>query len=345
MPRRICIILLILLGLGSSMLIAQGRQQFASLGDFRLENGQVIRDCKIGYRTFGQLNASRSNAILWPTWFTGTTKNLMGFVGTGKLLDPAKYYVILVDALGDGISSSPSNSAIQPHMHFPQFTIRDMVNAEHKLATQTLHLSHLHTVMGISMGGMQTFQWIVSYPNFMDKAIPIVGSPRLTSYDLLLWTAELHALEEDPAWNHGDYQMPPQAGMDTVADIHSLALTTPTYRVTHTSRAEFPHFLQETEASTLRSFDANNWIRQLQAMLADDVSAPYGGSMEKAAAQVHAKVLVIPSQQDHMVNPIPALNFAHLIHARVFELTSNCGHLATGCELSQMTPVIQAFLQ
>lgn len=345
MPRRICIILLILLGLGSSMLIAQGRQQFASLGDFRLENGQVIRDCKIGYRTFGQLNASRSNAILWPTWFTGTTKNLMGFVGTGKLLDPAKYYVILVDALGDGISSSPSNSAIQPHMHFPQFTIRDMVNAEHQLATQTLHLSHLHTVMGISMGGMQTFQWIVSYPNFMDKAIPIVGSPRLTSYDLLLWTAELHALEEDPAWNHGDYQMPPQAGMDTVADIHSLALTTPTYRVAHTSRAEFPHFLQETEASTLRSFDANNWIRQLQAMLADDVSAPYGGSMEKAAAQVHAKVLVIPSQQDHMVNPIPALNFAHLIHARVFELTSNCGHLATGCELSQMTPVIQAFLQ
>jgi homoserine O-acetyltransferase len=320
--------------------------KFAPLGDFKLESGETILDLHLGYRTIGTLNADKSNAILWPTWFTGTSGQLLSFVGPDKLLDPSKYYVILVDALGDGVSMSPSNSMIQPHMHFPKFTIGDMVNAEHKLVTERLGLKHLHAVMGISMGGMQTFQWMVSYPDFMDKAIPIVGSPRLTSYDLLLWTAEEHAIEADAAWNHGDYTTTPVAGMKTVADIHEMNLTTPEYRATHTSPEEFPDFLAKTEQDTMKSFDANNWIRQLQAMMSLDVSKPFGGSMEKAAATVRAQVLVIPAAQDHMVNPGPALEFARLIHAQTFALTSDCGHLSPGCEEEKkMDAAIQEFLE
>jgi homoserine O-acetyltransferase len=318
--------------------------KFAPLGNFRLENGETIRNLQVGYRTVGTLNAEKSNAILWPTWFTGTSGELLSFVGPGKLLDPSKYFVILVDALGDGVTTSPSNSIDQPHMRFPEFTIRDMVNAEHELVTRRLGLKHLHAVMGISMGGMQTFQWIVSFPDFMDKAIPIVGSPRLTSYDLLLWTAEEHSIEADAAWNHGDYTSVPVAGMKAVADIHTMNLTTPAYRVAHTPPGQFASFLAKSEQDTLKSFDANDWIRQLQAMMSLDVSKPFGGSMEKAAATVQAQVLVVPSAEDHMVNPTPALDFAKLIHARVFELTSDCGHLAPGCEESKMTPAIQEFL-
>ena len=77
------------------------------------------------------------------------------------------------------------------------------------------------------MGGMQTFQWIVSYPDFMDKAVPIVGTPQLTSYDELLWAAEMHAIESDPAWNGGDYTSPPPIGLATIADMHALTLTSP----------------------------------------------------------------------------------------------------------------------
>jgi len=318
--------------------------KFASLGNFRLENGQVIQNLRIAYRTLGAVNAQKSNVVVFPTWFTGTTKELVGLVGPGKLVDSSKYYVILVDALGDGNSSSPSNSRLQPRMKFPEFNIRDMVNSEHELLTRALGISHVHAVIGISMGGMQTFQWMVSYPDFMDQAIPIVGSPRLTSYDLLLWTAELHAIESAGDWDHGNYPSPPVEAMKTVADIHALNLTTPAYVTSHTSRASFPKFLAETQKSTMESFDANNWIRQLQAMMADDVSKPFGGSMEKAAAVVRAKVMVVPSLQDHMVNPQPALDFAKLIHARVFELTSDCGHLATGCESSKLYPAVNAFL-
>jgi len=177
----------------------EGVQQFAKLGNFKLQNGSVIVDFGIGYRTLGRLNADKSNAILWPTWLGGTSQDLLEFIGPGKVLDSSKYFVVLVDAIGDGVTTSPSNSKTQPLMKFPKFSIRDMVEAEHRLVTDVLHLSHLHAVMGISMGGMQTFCWALTYPNFMGVAIPMFGSPQSTSFDKLLWTTEIDAIESDPA--------------------------------------------------------------------------------------------------------------------------------------------------
>ena len=321
---------------------AQGLQ-FASLGDFQLENGQAIRDCKIGYRTFGTLNANKSNAILFPTWFTGKTSNLAaGLIGPGNLADPVKYFVIAVDAIGDGVSSAPSNSKEQPRMQFPKFTIRDMVNSQRRLVVEVLHIAHLKAVMGISMGGMQTFEWVVDYPDLMDKAIPIVGSPRLTSFDELLWETELHAIESDRDWNGGNYTSPPP--LKALADIHNLALTTPAHRVHETSRSQFEPFLAQVEKNGPDRFDANDWYRQLQAMLSLDVAARFGGSLESAVGRVKAQLLVISALQDHMVNPIPALAFAKLAHGRVLELTGDCGHLATNCEKDAIVRAAAKFL-
>jgi homoserine O-acetyltransferase len=324
--------------------LAAQQLKYASLGDFQLENGQVIRDLKIGYRTIGTLNAQKSNAVVFPTAFMGQTSRMVGGVGPGKLVDSSRYYVILVDALGNGVSSSPSNSKAQPRMQFPKFNIRDMVKSQHTLLTSVLKISHVHAVVGISMGGHQTFQWMVSYPGFMDEAIPIVGSPRPTSYDNLLHTAELHAITFSRDWNDGNYASEPVAALSMVADILALNSSTPEYRVTHTTLAEFPGFLAGIQNSLVKSFDANDCVRQVQAMLDHDVSKPVCGSMEKAASVVRARVLVVPSMQDHVVNPQPALDFAKLIHARVFKLTSNCGHGAPRCERDRLTRAVNAFL-
>lgn len=324
--------------------LAAQQLQYASLGNFRLENGQVIQNLRVGYRTLGRLNAQKSNVVVMPTAFMGKTGGMLDEVGPGKLVDSSKYYIILIDALGNGVSSSPSNSKAQPRMKFPQFNIRDMVKSQHELLTRVLDLSHVHAVVGVSMGGHQTFQWMVSYPDFMDEAIPIVGSPRPTSYDSLLHTTYLHAITFSRDWNDGNYTSEPVTALSMVADVLALNGSTPEYRITHTTLAGLPGFLSGAQDSVVKSFDANDCVRQIQAMLAQDVSKPFGGSIEKAAAVVRARVLVVPSMQDHIVNPQPALDFAKLIHARVFKLTSDCGHGAPGCERDRLDPVVNAFL-
>lgn len=317
------------------------RQQFASLGDFKLESGESVRDCRLGYRTFGQLNPDKSNAVLFPTWFTGTSAQIAELVGPGKIIDNSKYYVIVVDALANGVSTAPSNSKKQPRMKFPKIGIRDMVNSEHQMLTQVLQIDHLKAVMGISMGGMQTFQWMVSYPDFMDKAIPIVGSPRLAPFDLLLWQAENDAIMSDPAWRKGEYKEQP--ALTLLAAFEGLAIQTPDKFNADTTREKLPEWFENTKKA-VAEFDANNHIRQSQAMMAHDVSAPFGGSMDRAAAAVKAKVLVVPSISDHMVTPGPAQDFARLLHSEVLELKDNCGHLAPGCEMSTLSPAIANFL-
>jgi homoserine O-acetyltransferase len=317
------------------------QQQFAALGDFKLDSGEVLRNCRIGYRTFGQLNAEKSNLILIPTWAGGTTREWMSNVGPGKLADSSKYFVVLVDALSNGVSSSPSNSTAQPHMHFPHITIRDMVNTQHEMLIKFFHIEHIKAVMGISMGGMQTFQWMVSYPEFMDDAVPIVGSPRLAAFDLLHWKMQIDVIENDPAWKGGDYKRNP--AREAEYEFGSILLTTPEHFNATTSREEVLKKIEEARRGQEGS-DANDKIRQSEAMMALDVSSGFGGSMEAAAAAVKAKVLVIVAKYDHTVTPGPALEFARLLHAGVLELAGDCGHEAAGCEGDKVRPAVSEFL-
>jgi homoserine O-acetyltransferase len=317
-----------------------GQQHFADLGVCKLVNGQEIAGCRLGYRIWGKLNAEHSNAVLFPTWFSGTSANLADLFGPNGLADPSKYFVVAVDALGGGVSSSPSNSAMQHGPDFPAFTIQDMVNAEYRLATEILSLKHLHAVMGISMGGQQTFEWMVDYPDFIDLAIPIVGSPRPNSRDLLLYRTDAAAVKADPAWHDGQYTQPPSASLADM--IWQLNLTTPVnYARTHTMQ-KFEHDESEVAAKGILPFDANDWLAQLDAIIHLDVA--HGGSLEDAAKRVKARVLVVSAAQDQMVNPQPALDFAHLIGAKTIVLQGDCGHIATGCEAEILNPQVRAFL-
>jgi homoserine O-acetyltransferase len=335
----VVLILLLVTATAQNSALSDGAQRFATLGDLRLQSGQVIRDCRIGYRTFGHLNPDRSNAVLFPTWADGQTKDLVDSIGKGKLVDSAEYFVIAVDALGNGVSSSPSNSQVQPRMQFPRFSIRDMVESQHQLLTEVLHIHHLRAVVGISMGGMQAFQWAVAHPVFMDKAISLVGSPQLAPYDLLLLQTRIDAIEQNPLWENGNYaQQPVPREADEIAQ---LVLTTPEHYNRESTRDKFFAALKEPAAG---GFDTNDRIRQEQAMMDHDVSAPFGGSMERAAAEVKAAMLIIVNARDHMVSPGPALDFAKLKNAPTIILENDCGHLGPGCDMPRVSAAVADFL-
>lgn len=314
--------------------------QYANLGDLKLENGSTIRDCKLGYRTMGTLNAAKSNAVLFPTWLAGRSGEVAMNIGPNGYIDSTKFFVIVVDALGNGVSCSPSNSEKQHGTAFPQFSVRDMVYSQYRFVTEVLHLNHLHAVAGLSMGGIQTFQWMVSYPDFMDMAVPIVGTPQPTSYDLLFLSMEKKALESDPDYKNGKYTQTPTLPM--VALIHNMNLSTPEFRVNHTTREGFSQYFENITTNGQRLIDANNYLRQLQALLGHDIA--HGGSLFDAASKVKAKVLIVSATQDHMVNPLPALGFAKLIHAQTVILESDCGHMAPGCEINTVSTQINQFL-
>jgi homoserine O-acetyltransferase/O-succinyltransferase len=316
---------------------------FANLGNFQLHNGGVIRNLRVGYRTVGTLDVNRGNAILWPTWLGGRTEDLLTLIGPGNMADSGKYFLILVEAIGNGITTSPSNSRLQSLDKFPQFSIRDMVESEYLLATMVLHLPHLHAVMGISMGGMQAFTWAAVHPNFMDCAIAMAGSIQSTSYDKLLWTSQIDAIELDPEWNHGHPTRPLRRGIALFSEIDSMNVTTPDFRIAHTTPAAFPSFEADLKKDAETDGGAAwNQIRQRQAIISLDLPGEMGLSLEQTARQVRAKVLVIVSPEDHMVNPGPAIRFAGALSAPVVQLDSSCGHLSFTC--ISVGPVVSQFL-
>jgi homoserine O-acetyltransferase/O-succinyltransferase len=147
------------------------------LGDLTLQSGATLRDCKLAYKTFGTLNAAKDNVIVYPTWYSGQHYDNEWLVGEGMALDPQKYFIIIPNMLGNGLSSSPSNFP-EPYNgpRFPNVTAYDNVKAQHKLVTEKFGIKRIRLVVGWSMGALQTFQWGAMYPDMMDLIAPFCGS-------------------------------------------------------------------------------------------------------------------------------------------------------------------------
>ncbi|MGE5704315.1 MAG: alpha/beta fold hydrolase, partial [Clostridia bacterium] len=183
-----------------------GPYETFSLGDFRLEEGETIPDCKLAYKTFGELNEQKDNAILIPTWYAGTSKIMESYIGKGRALDPDRYFIVIVNQIGNGLSSSPHNSP-QPYggPHFPKVRISDDVRAQHRLLTEKFGIDQLALIFGGSMGAQQTYEWAVRFPDMVKRAAPIAGTARNTAHDFLFAETLKEAITSDPNWNNGSY--------------------------------------------------------------------------------------------------------------------------------------------
>ncbi len=332
--------LLLILVLLSSLVFSQSQQLFDDIGDLNLESGEILYNCRIGYRTFGKMNEDKSNIVLFPTWFGGTTAQLVDLIGPGKLIDDTKYYVIAVDALGNGISSSPSNSELQSGIDFPEVSIEDMVNSQYILLTKILNVNHLFAVIGGSMGSMQVFQWIVSYPNFIKKAIPYACSPRRTTYDQLVMHFRKELILSYQELNASDTLIQKILNISTAIFARS-----PEYIIEHISYSDLPDYLEKFENTIpKKTFTIDNYLCQLEAMRTHNIYRDYNNSVKETSKLIKAEVFMIVSMTDQLVDPTTSLELADALNAQVLELTNNCGHLAVGCELSKCSDEINKFL-
>lgn len=188
-----------------------GPYELHDIGNLDLEEGGTIRDCKLAYATLGTLNTANDNAILIPTWYSGTNKIIeQVYIGKGRALDPDKYFIIVVNQIGGGLSSSPHNTPAPAVMgHFPHVRIGDDVRAQHKFITEKFDLKRFALVVGGSMGAQQTYEWAVRYPDMVKRAAPIAGTARNTIHDFLFTETLVEAITSDPGFNKGFYTSSP----------------------------------------------------------------------------------------------------------------------------------------
>jgi homoserine O-acetyltransferase/O-succinyltransferase len=280
-------------------------QQY-KMGDFKLESGDVIKDFAVSFVTHGTLNAAKSNVVLMVTAISGNHHRLDFLIGPGKALDPAKYFIVATDAIGNGLTTSPSNSPSQPRMQFPRFTIRDMVHSQYRLLSDHLGIKHVQAVIGPSMGGMQVMQWGVSYPDFMDSLVAMVPLAKTPAWTVAVLEATRKAIMLDPSWNNGNYTAPPAGGIRVWRDIlNVLAARNP-----QQLRYMFPNgldvlpWMKAQEDAMVPIFDANDWIYQTWAYERHDLGTTPGmnGDLEKALRAIKAKTFILTGVGD-LLNP------------------------------------------
>ena len=144
---------------------------------FTFESGATVPNVKVVYGTYGHLNAARDNVVLLPSHYMANHHGYEWLIGPGLALDTAKLFLVATELFGNGQSSSPSNTPEPFHgPRFPVATIRDNVEAVHRLLVDSLHVGHLRAVIGFSMGAEQAFQWAVSYPDFADRIVATSGN-------------------------------------------------------------------------------------------------------------------------------------------------------------------------
>ena len=284
----------------------QPPHQLFGEGDLKLESGEAIKDFSISYVTHGTLNANKSNAILMVTAISGNHHRLDFMIGPGKALDPEKYFIICTDAIGNGLTTSPSNSKAQPRMQFPKFAIRDMVESQYRLLQEKFGIDHVVAVIGPSMGGMQVLQWGVSHPDTMDALVALVPLAKTPAWSVAVMEASRKAIMQDAAWKDGNYDAPPEKGLRLFRDIVALlaARTPDMYAAQFKNGMDVLPWMESQETALIKLFDANDWIYQTWAYDRHDVGTTPGfdGDTAKALASIKAKTLIFTGTKD-LLNP------------------------------------------
>lgn len=297
----------------------QGQVQQAHLGSCALELGGMLEDCRLAYMTFGRLADDRSNAILVPTWFGGRPEHWRPHLGPEGMVDTTAAYVIVVESLGSGGSSSPTTSGTDGEFRFPEITVGDMVETSYRLVSEHLGLSELEAVVGFSLGALQALEWTVARPEHVRKVVALAGNPRQDLYQRALWDVLAYVSGAGAVGT-----LPPDDVAAVLGRLGVLMLTSPEV-VNRRPRERHDEYLTE-QTDGMRSVDLLEWARHARAIGRHDVARTFAGDLSRAASRWSGDALVVTAAHDHSISPQSSLEFARLIGAESLVLDTPFGH-------------------
>ena len=307
-------------------------------GDVVLQSGLTLRGAQLAYKTYGTLNVRKDNAIVYPTWYSAQHTENEWLIGEGMALDPNRYFIVVPNMFGNGLSTSPSNAA-PPYnaARFPHVTVCDNVRQQHRLMTEVFGVEKVALAVGWSMGAQQSFHWGALYPDMVERIAPFCGSARTSRHNFVFLEGVKAALTADDAWAGGWYEKPPVKGLRAMGRVYAgWGFSQAFYREKLDLKlgfASLEDFLIGFWEGLFLSRDANNLLAMLWTWQHGDIAANelYNGDFEKALAAIRARAIVMPGQTDLYFPPEDnQYEVMHMPNAECRPIPSIWGHGA-GC--------------
>ena len=290
-------------------------------------------DLKLAWKSFGKLNRARDNVVVIPTFYGGRHQTTEYMVGKHRAIDPRKYFVVIPNMFGNGLSSSPSNTpGAYGRGGFPQISLHDNITCQYQLLTEHLGVKRVRLVAGFSMGGMQAYQWGALYPEFVQAIAPICASARTSDHNWLFVDSAKATLMLDPEFRQGWYETPPLRGLLAFGRVYAAWLFSQQFmreqlyrELGLSSRADVVRLTQDYFLQN----DANDLIAMADTWLNGDISANarFNGNLKAALKAITCRAIVMPGRTDQYFPPEDnAIEVKHMPNAELRVIPSGWGH-------------------
>ncbi|HEX9462394.1 MAG TPA: homoserine O-acetyltransferase [Alphaproteobacteria bacterium] len=380
--------MVVFIGAAAAQSVGIVEKKVFAMPSYSTLGGRTIRDVKVGWESYGKLNAARDNVVVVPHFFSANSHAAGKYkaddaasgywesiIGPGKPIDTDKYFVVSVDSLVNLNTKDPNTTTTGPAsidpdtgkpygMSFPIVTIRDFVNVQ-KALLDSLGVRKVQAAIGASMGGLQSLEWAAAYPDFVARAVPVLGIGEMNAFGierLALWSAPILV---DPNWNNGDYygKTEPTAGLavalkEVTLDAGHWGWAEKTYGRKLAAEGKSPLASWDNKFAIEASFDgigagraktadANSFLYLVRANQL--FIAGHKDSLEAGLALIKAKVLFIPAKSDLLLVPDYARQAVDSLRkqgkaAELFELEGDRGHLEGVFNIAKAAEPIRRFL-
>jgi homoserine O-acetyltransferase len=280
------------------------------LGQMTLQRGLTLPRAVLAYKTYGTLAADKSNAVLYPTSYGAHHTDIDWLIGPGRILDPARYFIVIPNQFGNGLSSSPSNLA-EPfgHGRNPHFTHWDNAHAQRRLLEEKFGITKLKLIYGWSMGGQQALHWGAIFPDKVERICALCTSARTSPHNKVFLEGIRATLTADGAWRDGRFAERPVRAIRAFARVYAgWAMSQAFYRERLWETIGFASL----EDFLVRAWEGNFLRRQGEDLLSmidtwyhSDISDNpiYGSDLGKALGSISARSIIMPSTTDLYFTP------------------------------------------